>query len=283
MRLTVLLLLLVFLGHAAAPVADPEALLREGNTAFRRGDYAAAAECYERAGLRTTEPELIAFNLAAAKYRGALDSAEGRARDLDEAEQCFRCCLRATDPRRGRALQFLGACLLQEAIDRDGSKAKEAVARLEECLSEPGLDAESADDARHNLALARLVLVQNPPSESPRSPDKPPDDEAPPNKPQARARRPAGDRPTNPGGERSPGHPDRRTKTTDTKTEASRTGADNRDARAGGQNTERGPDGQGTDPADVRHLTDAYDRIMDEQQAHKRKKAPPAAPGVKDW
>ncbi len=174
MRISFSMLLVGVLAIAAAPAADTEASLREGNAAFRRGDYAAAAEAYERAGLRTTEPALIAFNLAATKYRSALESAEGRAKDLEEAERYFRCCLGAEDPRRARALQFLGACLLQQALDGDGGRAAEAVTSLEECLRDPGLDDESADDARHNLALARLVFAQVPPRppESSRSPNR---------------------------------------------------------------------------------------------------------------
>jgi hypothetical protein len=279
------LLLVVVLTLAAAPVTDTEALLREGNAAFRRGDYATAADAYERAGLRTTEPALVAFNLAATKYRAALESAEGRAKHLDEAEQYFRCCLRKDDPRRGRALQFLGACLLQEALDGDDARVEEAVLRLEECLREPGLDAEAMDDAQHNLALARLVLAQMPPPtpEKSRSPDKPAADETQPTRPQPRDRRPTVDRTLSPNGDPTRGRPDQRTKTGDLKAEMARTGTDTRDSRAGRENTERGPDGQPIDPADVGHLKDAFERIMDEQQAHKRRKAPSPAPGVKDW
>ena len=40
----------------AAPAADPEALLREGNEAFARGDFARAAALYEKAEVRATDP-----------------------------------------------------------------------------------------------------------------------------------------------------------------------------------------------------------------------------------
>jgi tetratricopeptide (TPR) repeat protein len=284
-RFALLLILVAALAVAAAPATDTEALLREGNAAFRRGDYAAAAEAYEGAGLRTTEPALIAFNLAATKYRSALESAEGRARNLEEGERYFRCCLGDDDPRRGRALQFLGVCLLQQALDGDGGRAEEAITRLEECLLQPGLDDESADDARHNLALARLVFAQvpPPPPESSRPPEKPAGDETRPNKPQPRERRPVVDKSVKPNGDPASGRPDQRARSGDIRRDMDRTGNDYRDSKAGRENTERGPDGEPIDPADVRYLKDAFDRIMDEQQAHKRKKAPPAAPGVKDW
>jgi tetratricopeptide (TPR) repeat protein len=270
---------------AAAPVTDTESLLRDGNAAFRRGDYATAADLYERAGLRTTEPALVAFNFAAAKYRAALESEDGRAKNLEEARQYFLCCIAKDDPRRARALHFLGACLLQQALDGDGGRAAEAVTRLEDALKEPGLDDESVDDARHNLALARLVLAQTPPPppDSARPPEKPPGDDTQPSKPRPRERSRPLDIGMHPNGDRTRGRFDPRTSTGDVKTDASRTGNDSRDRQAGGDNTERGPEGAPIDPADVRYLKDAYERILEERQAHKRNKALPPAPGVKDW
>src|SRR5262249_59717120 len=138
-RLAAAAVLVALLALPAAPATDAEALLRDGNAAFRRGEYAAAAELYERAGFRTTEPALVAFNLAAAEYRRALATPDGRAKHLDEAEQAFRCCLASDDPRRALALHYLGACLLQQALDGDVGRAREAAQRLEECLRQPGL------------------------------------------------------------------------------------------------------------------------------------------------
>src|SRR5438132_8376 len=115
-RFAIALPFAVVLVAAAAPATDTASLLRDGNAAFRRGDYTTATELYERAGLRTTEPALVAFDLAATKYRHALESADGRAGRLDEAERYFRCCLGKQDPRRGLALHFLGACLTQQAL-----------------------------------------------------------------------------------------------------------------------------------------------------------------------
>src|SRR5438128_209220 len=77
-------ILLAVLG--AAPIPDAETLLREGHTAFARGDYAEAASLYERAGLRATDPGVVAFNLAGAKYHLAIKT-EGPSPELQEAEQ----------------------------------------------------------------------------------------------------------------------------------------------------------------------------------------------------
>ena len=45
-------------------MAGAETLLREGNEAFARQDYAGAAALYEQAWARTTDPARVAFNLA---------------------------------------------------------------------------------------------------------------------------------------------------------------------------------------------------------------------------
>ena len=68
------LLLPLLLGARTARTDDDvEALLRAGNAAFDRGAYSDAAALYEKAGDRATEPGLVAFNLATAKYHLARD------------------------------------------------------------------------------------------------------------------------------------------------------------------------------------------------------------------
>ncbi len=284
-RFALALLFVVALSLAAAPPIDTEALLRDGNTAFRRGDFATAVELYERAGLRTTEPALVAFNLATAKYRQALTTAENRAKHLEETEQFFRCCLANDDPRRGLALHFLGACLLQQALDGDDGRAQQAVEILQDCLKEPGLEDASADDARHNLALAHLLLAQTPPPppNTTRSPDKPPEDGGERTKPQPKDRPRTAEVRTKPEGDPTNGKTDQRSKPGEEKADAHRTGNDTRETKAGGDKARRDAEGNPIDPADVRYLQDAFERIHEEQQAYKRKKAVPPAPGIKDW
>ena len=280
LRQTLTLLLIVTLTIAAAPATDTAALLRDGNSAFRRGDYARAAELYERAGMRTTEPALVAFDLAVTKYRLALESADSRAKHLEEAAQYFRCCLAPNDPRRGRALHYLGACLLQQALDGDDSRVSEAVALLEACLRAPGLDEASADDARHNLALARLVSAQTPPASSTTQPQDPQTGDEKSTKPQPKERRRPGERNVEPGGDPTTGQTDPRTKSTEVKTDVNRPG---NETKAGREQITHGPDAPTIDPSDARYLLDAFERINAERQAYKRKKALPPAPGVKDW
>src|SRR5262245_27145371 len=162
--LAALALAAVFLLGAARP-PDVEGLLRAGDDAYRRGDYGRAAELFERAGERATDPGLVAFNLAATKYQLALAN-EGNVALLREAEQLYSCCLRKGDPRRARALYGLGNCLLARggAVALDAGALRAAADAYLQCLAEPGVPPELAADARHNLQRARLLLAQVPPA-----------------------------------------------------------------------------------------------------------------------
>lgn len=148
---------------AAAPMrrADPDSLLRAGLAAYRAGDPGRAAELFERAGLRTTEPSRAAFNLATARYRQAREDSP---QALAEAEEAYHCCLEPGDPYRAEALFGLGNCLLLRAggatLDRAALRA--AIDRFSQCLAEPGCPRRLADDARYNRARARLLLLQAP-------------------------------------------------------------------------------------------------------------------------
>src|SRR5258708_3722559 len=103
------LLVPILLGAQSLSAPDIDTLIRAGNAAFERGAYAEAAAQYEKASNRTTEPGLVAFNLATAKYHLAR---EGNPQALADAELGYRCCLEPGDPRRAQALFGLGNCLL---------------------------------------------------------------------------------------------------------------------------------------------------------------------------
>ena len=141
---------LTFTALAAAPVLRPDDLVRQGNAAFERGDFAGAVELYARAEERTTDPGLIAFNEAAALYQ------LGRYRDAEL--RLRRCQEDATGSRRGRVLYNLGNCLVQEARSRNPSRLREAINTYQQCLQQDGIEPELAADARHNLEVARLLL-----------------------------------------------------------------------------------------------------------------------------
>jgi tetratricopeptide (TPR) repeat protein len=283
MTRTHLLFALLLLVSGAAPSDDPDALLRAGNDAYARGDYAQAIDQFQLAAQRTTDPTLVAFSLASAKYRLALKSADGRAANLREAEELFRCSLDGNDPRRARALNGLGACLLRQALDGDDRRAADAVKHLEQCLTHTDLDDDLTADARHNLALARLVLAQttrpttsssqeNPPNPEEERKDRP--------RPKDRAQRVEGDR--NRKGERM-GKPDTGTKTIDGPNEGQRPGGEKTEAQPGGNHPRTSPEGPSPYSADATHLDEALERIREKHRSAKTSAAGIPAKGVKDW
>lgn len=149
-RVLLLLALPLLIGGSIA-----EDWLRRGNAAYERSDYDAAVAAYAEAEVRTTEPGLAAFNKAAALYH------HGRYR---EAELSYRCCLEdAAGPRRTFALYGLGSALVQQGRERGAEALREAIRSFEESMRQPGVSPELADDARHDVELAKLLLQLVPP------------------------------------------------------------------------------------------------------------------------
>jgi tetratricopeptide (TPR) repeat protein len=187
---------LLHIWDAMTPAPSPEELVRRGNAAYEREEYEAAVASYTKAEGRITDPGLAAFNKAAALYRRGL---------YREAELQYRCSVEgAAGPRRARALFGLGNALLQQSNSRGADTLRDAVRCFESCLRQDGLDEDLADDARHNLELAKLLLAQAPPK-SQRPPDEPPDEH--PDKPDPPDKQPD----TNPGNEQpGSGRPDPR-------------------------------------------------------------------------
>jgi tetratricopeptide (TPR) repeat protein len=137
---------------AAAPALQPEDLVRQGNAAFARGDLVTAGACYAQAEERTLDPGLVAFNEATVLYQ------LGRYR---EAELHYRRCREdAQGIRRSRVLYGLGNSLVQQARGQDVRRLRDAIGLYEQCLQAGGEDASLISDARHNLELARLLLLQ---------------------------------------------------------------------------------------------------------------------------
>src|SRR5262249_9030392 len=80
------------------------------------------------------------------------------------------CCLEdASGARRTFALYGLGTALVQQGRERGAEVLREAIRAFQACLRQPDLSAELADDARHNLELAKLLALTIPP----KSGDKP--------------------------------------------------------------------------------------------------------------
>jgi hypothetical protein len=270
---------------AAAPPADPNAALRAGDDAFARGDYAAAVTFYGQAEARTTEPGLVAYDLAAAKYRLALATDENgdRARLLQEAERHYRCCVEPGDPRRARALYGLGNCLLLQAEGRDAAGVRAAVAAYDDCLAEPDLDAGLAADARHNRERARLLAQQlTPPTKPQDQPSqgddqKPPDPKKPPDKPERNPTPQPGTDKVKPDDKGKPAQAEQGDKPIET----------DAPPPPGEGNLPPVPDRTDAPPLSredaAAHLEQAAKRIVEEARAHRRAGVRPPPAGVKDW
>lgn len=183
------LAVLLLLGLNFSKTPAPEQLLEAGHAAFAHGDYAAAADLYERAETYSTEPARVAFYLAGAKYHLTAKT-EGTSPELLEAEKLYRCCLDPANSLRPRALYGLGNCLLLKGGGRDAAGLRTAIVCFDQCLQSAGGDAALAADARHNREKARLLLLQfQPPAKGSQS-DAPPNEDEPPHPPRSDPRQP---------------------------------------------------------------------------------------------
>jgi tetratricopeptide (TPR) repeat protein len=136
---------------AAAPVASDE-LLRRGNDAASRQDYAEALKLYGQAEDRATDPGQVAFNEGVALYRDG---------QFDQAVKHFRLARQdATGRRQLWTAYNLAASLVQDAGDSNADKLSEAVSLFEECLRHDEAGEGLAADVRHNLELAKALWVK---------------------------------------------------------------------------------------------------------------------------
>lgn len=261
-RILVIVGLLPFLTGSPTP----EELLRQGNIAFRQESYDKAVDAYHQAEARTTDPGLAAFNQAAALYRLAR---------YREAELHYRYCLEdAAGTRRGLALAGLGGALLQQG----GPALREAIQRYAECLHEGELSDEQAEDVRHNLELAKLLMLQKPQAND-SSDDRRDDRDPPPPKPpedQGADQQPGPGQP-DPGGQkqRVPRDPSREPTPSD-------------DAAPGSGQLPPVPDQD--EPAPLArpdaeaHLKLATQRILEEQRKYRKERRGKGSNGAtRDW
>jgi hypothetical protein len=274
-------IVLVLPALLAAQILSPpevEALVRQGNTAFGKGDYATAITFYERAQKRATDPGLVAFNLATAYYQ---EARAGRSPALAQAEVAYRSCLGPGGSRRTRALFGLGNCLLLRGTigKLDSFMLRAAIDRYGECQRE-ATDPQLRADALHNQERARLLLAQTAPGTTD-GPEPNHQDEGKPEEPNDPGRM-TGDRSRQAGQE---GDPDR---------EGGTTRGDEQPGERG--DTKRSP-GRGAlppvpDRADApplsgpdaeSHLQRASKRIHDDLVHHRRGRSRPPSPGVRDW
>jgi tetratricopeptide (TPR) repeat protein len=137
----------------AKPTSDAEECLRQGNVAFERNDFEAALSLYRQAEGRIADPGWLAFNEGAALYR------LGRYRDAEIHYWLSR--QDALGPRQARVLFDLGNAVFRQAGSKDAAMLQRAIGFYEECLNNPNTESDLADNARHNLALAREMLKRS--------------------------------------------------------------------------------------------------------------------------
>ncbi|HVK17349.1 MAG TPA: tetratricopeptide repeat protein [Fimbriiglobus sp.] len=139
--------------RAGPPPSDaPEHLVRLGNEAYLRGDYAAAEQHYAAAAERTTDPGLVAFN------RAAVSVQNGEPR---EAELYYLRALddRAAPPdRQAKALYNRGVCLLARGGSTDVYRT--AIDCFEKSLDRIPAGDPLSDRAEDNLELAKLLWAK---------------------------------------------------------------------------------------------------------------------------
>jgi tetratricopeptide (TPR) repeat protein len=257
------------------PSTPPDEFVRRGNAAYERGDYDAASAAYSDAELRITDPGLAALNLATALYQKSL---------YRDAERYYRCCLEdAAGPRRIHALYGLGNALLQQGHERGADVLLASIRAYEECLRQSSIDAALADDARHNLELAKLLLLRVPPKNSDQPPNRPDESEDPPKPPQPRERTDLG--PDQLGMGKSDARGDKRRIRQDQAKDAARS-----DEGSPGSSTQLPPVPDQDDMAPMaredaeEHLQRAAARILSERRAHQQqRRARPASASGLDW
>jgi tetratricopeptide (TPR) repeat protein len=266
-------LLAVFL-MAAAPTAKVEDLLRQGNEAFARKDYAAAVALYSKAEPLASDPGHVAFNKAAALYEQG---------EFRQAERSYRCALEgASEPRLSQARYGLANCLVRQGRELGPKALQEAVNLYDRCLRQENIDPDLAADARHNLELAKLLWLEA----QARSADRPeegPDEQTNPKPPDPSAKNsetggsdPGAGKP-DPGGSRIPVRPEPGTRPTPS----------NEQPAPGTGTLPPIPDDAELPPLSAEdaaaHLEDAAAKIARERHTHRKQSAKPVAPGVKDW
>jgi tetratricopeptide (TPR) repeat protein len=267
------LLALILIGGNA--ISDVEALVRQGNAAFERKDYAAAVALYTRAEPLAVDPGHVAFNKAAALYQLC---------NYRDAERHYRCAIEnAPDPRRTNARYGLANCLVQQGRELGAPALQEAIELYEWCLQHGDLDPDLATDARHNLELAKLLWLEARAKQTERANEEEPTD---PNNPKPPDQ--GGPKPQAGGNDSVAGKPDSRGQRFPVKQDTGTRPKPTEDQPAPGTGTlPPVPDAAELSPLSpedaAAHLGEAAAKIVRERQAHRVQSVKPMAPSVKDW
>jgi hypothetical protein len=273
--LPVALLAIMLVGASTLP-RNTEELLRRGNAAAEAGNWAEAARMYEMAEPWADEPEVVAFNLATARYHLA---ETGDLRELVGAEEGYRACLEG--PRRGRALFGLGNCLMLRGVGpgrTDAVLLRAAIDRFTDALAEEDVDVEAV---RHNRERARLLLLQAQQRAEGRK-----DDAEPGNEEKEDMEEPK-EEPKKNGGTQEEGDGEGGKKKVAVKGDGTETPVEGEGKKGGGKGQlPPVPEPKDAPPISegdaLEHLEGAVERIEADGRAYRRSHARPLLPG-KDW
>lgn len=147
---------------AAAPKTSVEDLIRQGNAAVARKDFADAVKCFEQAEERALDPGLVAYNKGVALYQQAMSSKARpeRIEHFKRAAIAYRCAIEgAEEVRQIRAHFGLGNSLVQGRPD-EVKALTEAIASYRRCLESDILDELTREDVRNNLEIAKVMLLR---------------------------------------------------------------------------------------------------------------------------
>jgi Ca-activated chloride channel family protein len=159
--LPVALGLLVLLAPRAATADDARTLVRDGNRLYEQGKFAEAADRYAQAVPLAPESAIPLHNQAAARFQAG---------DYQGAAQLYlQSRGRAPEAMRPQINYALGNCQLQQALQ--GQNLPEAASRDAQAAiqfyrdsiaatARHGSTQKLADSARHNLELAKRLLLQ---------------------------------------------------------------------------------------------------------------------------
>lgn len=271
------LLTMFLIGAATKP--EPNELVRLANAAFERQEYDAALKLYTEAEATIENPGLVSFNKGAALYR------LGRFRD---AQVHYQRCLEETDaPHRPGLLFNLGNCLLQQAqAGGDLSLFREALQAFQQCSSEPKVDAELRENARHNLELTKLLWLQARLAR-PNQPEKEPGSDTNPEPPQPEKKPPDNQEKVGDGSDTNPGQtpkPIMEKRGKADKKEGPDKAIETPETAPGKGNVPPPPDDAPLSTEDaVKNIEDAAKRIREERYLYRQRAAPAPLRGVPDW
>lgn len=261
-----LVLLVLIVCVAANPHETARSHLRAAYDAYQENDFAEASSRFGLAKNLSADPGLAALGEGSAAYRQ---------RQYEQALVCARQCLEdSMGPRRARALFLQGLCQLRLANGRR-EPLRRAAGSFAEILSLDDCPRDLAEQARHNLELARMLLAaaggQN---DRPPEGDQEPDPANPKNAPGREQNR-------GPDG-KEPGQPDR------IPDKADQTGREdpNAEATPGVGNLPlilgEGTQGLSREGA-LAILSNAEKRIMTDLQIHRRRVVIEGPGPQKDW